>query len=326
MPPKHADAHPSPLLRPTLLSLPLSLVLLIAAGLPAAAQSLDGSRTSLLRQNLGAQQEGLTYLRTATDVQDFIQRGLLVPLTGNADYQLASDAVSFPVARAEVKAFIEQLAHHYRAACGEPLVVTSATRPINRQPRNASEISVHPTGMAVDLRRSDRGSCRRYIETTLLSLEGKGLIEATREHWPAHYHVAVFAEPNLRYLDGTPDELPAPQMAALEAAGAAAPAVPYVHHHPTAPGDVATASSYAYRGAATARGRSARGRHGRSGRSHGRSSRAVHAKSYRVGRGDNLWRIARRNRTSVAELERANNLHSTVELKPGQVLAIPGAK
>src|SRR3954470_21590991 len=159
MPPTHADAHP--LLRPALLSLPLSLALLLSAGPPAAAQSLDGSRGSMLRQNLGAQQEGLTYLRTVADVQDFAQRGLLVPLTGSADYQLATDEVSFPVARVEVKAFIEQLAHHYRAACGEPLVVTSATRPINRQPRNASEISVHPTGMAVDLRRSDRASCRR---------------------------------------------------------------------------------------------------------------------------------------------------------------------
>jgi Family of unknown function (DUF5715)/LysM domain len=322
--PKHADAHPRPLLRSALLPVAtLSLALLTAAGPPATAQSLDGSRASLLRQNLGAQQEGVTYLRTSGDVQDFVQRGLLVPLTGNADYLLATDEVSFPVARPEVKAFIEQLAHHYRAACGEPLVVTSATRPISRQPRNASEISVHPTGIAVDLRRSDRGSCRRYLETTLLSLEGKGLVEATREHWPAHYHVAVFAEPNLRYLDGTPDELPAPQMAALEAAGAAAPAVPYVHRHPAASGDVATAvSSYSYRSSSTARGRSARGRHGRS---RGRS-RAVHAKSYRVGRGDNLWRIARRHRTSVAELERANNIHSTGELKPGQVLAIPGAK
>jgi hypothetical protein len=316
--PKHAKAHPSRLPRSILLAVPLSLALLIPAGPPAAAQSLDGSRASMLRQNLGAQQEGLTYLRTSADVQDFSQRGLLVPLTGNADYELATGEVSFPVARVEVKSFVEQLAHHYRAACGEPLVVTSATRPINRQPRNASEISVHPTGMAVDLRRSDRGSCRRFVETTLLSLEGKGLIEATREHWPPHYHVAVFAEPNLRYLDGTPDELPPPQMAALEAAGAAAPTVPYVHRS-AAPAAIA-ASAPAYR--SSARGRNARSRHSR-GRGH---SRTVHPKSYRVGRGDNLWRIARRNRTSVADLERANGLHSAGGLKPGQMLAIPGAK
>jgi membrane-bound lytic murein transglycosylase D len=54
--------------------------------------------------------------------------------------------------------------------------------------------------------------------------------------------------------------------------------------------------------------------------------RTVHAKSYRVGRGDNLWRIAKKNRTSVAEIERANGLRSRAEIKPGQVLAIPAAK
>ncbi len=318
--PKHADTPSPRALRTSLLAVPLSLSVLLAGGLPAMAQSLDGSRASMLRQNLGAQQEGLTYLRTVGDVQDFTQRGLLVPLTGSADYELATGEVSFPVARVEVKAFIEQLAHHYRAACGEPLVVTSATRPINRQPHNASEISVHPTGMAVDLRRSDRGSCRRFVETALLSLEGKGLIEATREHWPPHYHVAVFAEPNLRYLDGTPDEMPPPQMAALEAAGAAAPAVPYIHRS-AAPSYVAASSSS--RSGSTARGRSARGHTTRSRRSHTRTS---HGKSYRVGRGDNLWRIARRNRTSVAEIERANGLHSTAELKPGQMLALPAVK
>jgi len=315
MPHMHVRAH---LLHTGLnlfLCLASGLALMGSAALPAAAQSLDGSRASMLRQNLGAQQEGLTYLRTVAEVQDFAQRGLLVPLTGSADYELATGEVSFPVARVEVKAFIDQLAHHYRAACGEPLVVTSATRPIDRQPRNASEISVHPTGMAVDLRRSDRASCRRYIESALLSLEGKVQIEATREHWPPHYHVAVFAEPNLHYLDGTPDELPPPQMAALEAAGAAAPAVPYVHR------SAAPSSASYYRSSSSARGRSARGRSRR-----GRAVRTVHAKSYRVGRGDNLWRIAKKNRTSVAEIERANGLRSRAEIKPGQVLAIPAAK
>src|SRR6202035_783868 len=141
-----------------------SLIFLHAApGL--RAQSLDGSRESLLRQNLGAQEEGLTYLRTTADVRAFAERGLLVPVHRNADLDLAGDEVSFPVARPEVKAFVEWLAHDYRANCGEPLVVTSLTRPITRQPHNASAISVHPTGMAVDLRRSDRSHCRRWLES-----------------------------------------------------------------------------------------------------------------------------------------------------------------
>jgi hypothetical protein len=126
-----------------------------------------------------------------------VESGVLVPVNGNEDLQLAGEEVSFPYARPEVKAFLEQLAHDYHATCGEPLVVTSLTRPISRQPWNASPISVHPTGMAVDLRRSDRHGCRQWLESTLLALASEGMIEAVREHSPPHYHVAVFPDPLL---------------------------------------------------------------------------------------------------------------------------------
>jgi hypothetical protein len=162
-----------------------------------AAQSLQGSRESMLRQSMVAQQHDYAYLRTPENVMQAVASGALIPVRGNDDYQLAGDEVSFPYARPEVATFIEQLAHEYRATCGEPLFVTSLTRPIVLQPWNASPISVHPTGMAVDLRRSERRGCRQYLESTLLALEGEGMIEATREHWPAHYHVAVFPDPLL---------------------------------------------------------------------------------------------------------------------------------
>src|SRR3954454_845243 len=167
---------------------------------PLLAQSLLGSHESLLRQNQEAREHDFTYLRTSADVRDFAQQGLLVRLSGNANYELASDEVSFPYARPEVKTFIERLSNQYRDACGERLVVTSLTRPITRQPPNASAISVHPTGMAIDLRRSDSSGCRQWLETVLLDLEGKGVLEATREQYPPHYHVAVFPNPYLQYV------------------------------------------------------------------------------------------------------------------------------
>jgi len=175
------------------------VVLLIApvAAAPAAAQSLYGSHESLVRQNLVAQQHDYAYLRTTQEVVQSIGSGILVAVHGNDDYQLANGEVSFPYARPEVKTFLEQLSSAYHAACGEPLVVTSLVRPISRQPWNASPISVHPTGMAMDLRRSDRHGCRQWLESTLLALEGEGMIEATRERWPPHYHVAVFPDPLL---------------------------------------------------------------------------------------------------------------------------------
>jgi hypothetical protein len=174
-----------------------TLIIAAAAATPASAQSLYGSHESLLRQNLVAQQHDYAYLRTTQEVMQSIETGVLVAVHGNQDLELAGEEVSFPYARREVKTFLEQLAHAYHAACGESLVVTSLVRPISRQPWNASPISVHPTGMAVDLRRSDRRGCRQWLESTLLALESEGMVEATREHWPPHYHVAVFPDPLL---------------------------------------------------------------------------------------------------------------------------------
>lgn len=173
------------------------LALLPLTSAAASAQSLAGSRESMLRQNLVAQQHDYSYLRTTQEVMAAVNGGVLVAVHGNEDLELAGGGVSFPYARPEVKTFLEQLAHAYHAACGEPLVVTSLTRPISRQPWNASPISVHPTGMAVDMRHSDRRACRQWMDSTLLALEGEGMIEATRERWPPHYHVAVFPDPLL---------------------------------------------------------------------------------------------------------------------------------
>jgi hypothetical protein len=179
----------------------LSLLALAACAAPAAqAQSLLGSHESLLKQNEEAREHDFTYLRTTSDVREFAQEGFLVRLPGNSDYDLAGDEVSFPYARPEVKTFVERLSDQYHSACGERLVVTSLTRPITRQPPNASVISVHPTGMAVDLRRSDSAGCRQWLETVLLDLENKGVVEATREQYPPHYHVAVFPNPYSQYL------------------------------------------------------------------------------------------------------------------------------
>jgi hypothetical protein len=194
----------------------LSILALTTCAAPLAqvadAQSLLGSHESLLKQNEEARDHDFSYLRTSAEVREYAQQGALVRVPGNADYELATEEVSFPYARPEVKLFIERLADQYHSACGEPLVVTSLTRPINRQPANASVISVHPTGMAVDLRRSDGAGCRQWLETVLLELEGKGVIEATREQYPPHYHVAVFPNPYLQYV-ASGAELPKIQVA-----------------------------------------------------------------------------------------------------------------
>jgi hypothetical protein len=145
-----------------------------------------------------AARHDFTYLPGTAQVRRFVDAGLLVAVEGNRNYALKE--VSFPYARPEAKLFIERLSGQYRQACGERLVVTSLTRPRSHQPRNASKRSVHPTGMAIDLRRP-QGRCRLWLERTLLSLEHQGVLEATAERSPPHYHVAIFPGPYAVYVD-----------------------------------------------------------------------------------------------------------------------------
>jgi len=194
-----------------LLRITATAALGLAVALPQAAesQSLRGSPTSVGRQYHAAKQHDFTFLPSSNRIHGFVANGYLVRVPGSAHYTLAN--VSYPYARPEVKLFIERLAAQYRAACNERLVVTSLTRPLSEQPRNASRRSVHPTGMAVDIRVSNQRSCRNWIEDTLLSLERQGVVEATRERWPPHYHVAVFPQPYARYVASLPDRsLPQP--------------------------------------------------------------------------------------------------------------------
>lgn len=180
-----------------------TIAILLAAAFvvqTAEAASLRPSRSSLDRQNSQAREHQYTYLQNPGHVETFVQKGYLERIpTNGSDYYLK--AVSFPYARAEVGTFIERLSEQYRKACGEKLVVTSLTRPKNRQPRNASSRSVHPTGMALDLRRPWNRTCRGWLEHTLVVLEEKGVLEATLERSPPHYHLALFPKPYARYVE-----------------------------------------------------------------------------------------------------------------------------
>jgi hypothetical protein len=154
---------------------------------------------SLHRQNAVARAEGFGFMRTPAEVWAKVNEGVLVRLESNSAYQLA--AVSFPVARPEVRLFLEQLGAEHRVACGEPLVVTSLTRPVSRQPSNAARNSVHPAGMAIDLRIPRDAACRRWLEARLLDLQAADLLEVIREARPPHYHVALFPTAYRRHVE-----------------------------------------------------------------------------------------------------------------------------
>ena len=150
-----------------------------------------------MRQHAVAVKEEYSFLRTPADVHKQEDAGRLVPVVDGADFALSK--VSFPSTRPEVLSFIEHFAAEYHAATGSRLVITSLTRPTTLQPRNAHKLSVHPAGMAVDFRVPADATSRAWLEKKLLAMESDGLIDVTREKTPAHYHIAVFAEPFLAY-------------------------------------------------------------------------------------------------------------------------------
>ena len=182
---------------------PRRVVALLLAGAAsiasqADAQSLRGSRASVNRMHRAAVHHDLHFYQTSAGVRRAVRSKRLVPLRSGADYAL--HRVAHPYVRPAARTFVERLAHQYRAACGERLVVTGATRPSSRQPWNASRRSVHPAGIALDLRTPMNARCRGWLQRTLLALEGRRVIEATQEFGPPHFHVVVYPDPYRQYL------------------------------------------------------------------------------------------------------------------------------
>ena len=300
----------------------VAAVLVLSVTGAAEAQTLRGSTSTMQRQNRVAQQHDYTFLRTSTQVRRFVSSGYLERMNGSADYRLAG--VSHPYARPAVRLFIERLAGQYRAACGEKLVVTSLTRPVLEQPRNASDLSVHPAGMAVDLRVSKKRSCVRWLENTLLSLEKQGVLDATRERRPPHYHVALYPEPYTRYVT----TIAGP--AALRVASAPPkPAEPVAAPTQVAAADAAPAETAPEVGdvedlekqLSEALGSEQSGPK-RLVTANVAEKAAPEVETYKVNRGDSLWSIARRHNTTVDTLKDLNSLTGS-RIVAGQTIAVP---
>jgi hypothetical protein len=160
-------------------------------------EALHGSKASVQKMYDFAQRYRYPFYLTPTTLDTAIARGKLVPLTGDATYELTR-GVGFSYSTPEAKQFVTQFAPQYLAACGMPLTVTSAARPMSRQPHNANPLSVHPTGIAVDIRRPPPGPCLAWVRGALADLEARGIVEATEERHPVHLHVAVLQPPGAR--------------------------------------------------------------------------------------------------------------------------------
>lgn len=299
-------------------------MLVISLAGAAEAQTLRGSTSTMQRQNRIAQDHDYTFLKTSSQVQRFVASGYLERLRGNADYELAR--VSHPYARPAVRLFIERLAAQYRAACGEQLVVTSLTRPVLEQPRNASDLSVHPAGMAVDLRVSRSSKCVRWLEKTLLSLERQGVLDVTRERRPPHYHVALFPEPYTRYVT----KIAGPSAVKVAAAGASKKAgAKAATQVAVADDEAADAGSVEGDGAGEleeqltrALGDEPQQRRLVTANVEAEAPTEPEVSTYKVNRGDSLWSIARRHNTTVDTLKDLNSLSGS-RIVAGQTITVP---
>jgi hypothetical protein len=159
---------------------------------PAGAQTLRGSPASVDLMYTTAQMRDLQFLRTTSDIYEAARTGALKLISVTEDLEL--DRATFPFVLPNTLRFADSLAAEYHKGCGERIGVTSGARPIDKQPRNASPKSVHPTGMAVDFRRPQNPVCLEWLRTALVDLEDRHVVEATEEHHPPHFHVAVLRQ------------------------------------------------------------------------------------------------------------------------------------
>jgi LysM repeat protein len=273
------------------------------------AQSLRGSPASIDKQYRTALSYGYTFVNNARSVKDYVNPQQLVRV--NPDRHLELHDVSFPYAVPATRQFLLQLSQQYHNSCGEKLTVTSLLRPRDRQPRNSVERSVHPAGMAVDLRVPSSRKCRLWLENTLLAMEKQHVLDVTRERRPPHYHVAVFARDSGSggalgsgvYIVSRGDTLSriasrtGVPIAQLRAANGLRGDLIKVGQKLRVPTTLTVASA--------AKGQASTGQE----------------ITYLVTRGDTLWQIANRYGTSVEKL-RQSNRNAGDSLQVGQVLRI----
>ena len=292
----------------------LILALALTASISMAqAQTLRGSKYSVQRQYDIAVEDRLAFVARSSEIQALVESGQLLEIEEN--HNLILHDVSNPYGGLGVKLLLDRLSGQYRAACGERLTVTSLLRPRNRQPANASSNSVHPAGMAVDLRIPNRGRCRSWLEQTLLSLEAYGVLDVTRERHPPHYHVAVFTTPYQDYvasLAGSNREyLVRPGDSLWKIAQTVGISLAQLRAANGISGDFIDVGQRLRIPAAAVNTSVS-------------TTAAVDKIEYKVRAGDSLWRIARRFSTSVARIKNLNGLTGDL-LTINQVLQIaPG--
>jgi len=297
----------------------------------AQAQTLKGSPASVKKQYQLAQSYGFNFIQTPSEVAPSVKSGELHKVSPGRHIELHD--VSYPYAVSETVLFLGRLSQQYHDACGEKLTVTSLLRPVSNQPANSVALSVHPSGMAVDLRVPAKRKCRSWLEDTLLSLEKERVLDVTRERHPAHYHVAVYAEQYETRVAALEGKVPQPStdtrvQPMQEVAVSSSPASDqsYVVRKGDSLWEISDRTGVSVAALRTANKlQGSRIEVGQTLLIPDAANASVQLASsdvttHRVNRGETLWTIAHRYGTSVKKLQQVNNTGKF--LKVGQVLTI----
>ncbi len=168
-------------------------------GLDGRASLSGGEITTSRGQYEYAQRMSIPVI-TTSDRDAHIASGYLVRLEGQNISLKSGDVVPFVLP--ETRDFILHLAQDYGQAGCSALIITSALRVVDGDmPSNASSFSVHPRGMAADVRVTGISEyCETWLNDYLLTKESQMVVDATREHWRMvrgrrvpnpHFHIVV---------------------------------------------------------------------------------------------------------------------------------------
>lgn len=152
---------------------------------------VGGEYTTSECQRQYADANGFRRVRDDREYWDKVRSGEFVLLQHPNLIVLASRPHVLP----STATFIYEVANEFaQTGCGK-LTIRGAGRTIAERPSNGSHHSVHPAGMALDLRVWLSVECHAQLEEILAARERLGQADATREHNPPHFHVVVVPRP-----------------------------------------------------------------------------------------------------------------------------------
>jgi hypothetical protein len=181
------------------------LLLLTLASLSFGA-SLRGSRDSQKLQNKEADREKLSRLHDG-ELKKFETSGLLVKIPESAGVFVDSRLdPKQRYCRPWTAKFLRDYGRQYGDTFQDRFKITSAVRTVEEQatlrnrrynpnaaPAQGRLMSSHPTGSTIDISKNGMSAAElAWFREKLISLEEKGLIEATEERREPCFHIMVF--------------------------------------------------------------------------------------------------------------------------------------